>query len=141
MWIYALDGQLLANDVQNVCEKGMAMVLNPLPKQDASGRTLGNYRKAAATPDANGAQEAQCPNAISGGQIKGVSDKEKARWESKHPIGGNYVNGTFEDDTNGSNGTGVLSYESAAAEGRFGRGNSLMAFGVLLMTSVFGLGL
>lgn len=138
VWIYAIDGQLLANDVQNVCEKGMVMVMNPLPKADAAGRTLASYRKAASVPDADGSQEVTCPTVVSGGDVKGVSDKEMARWMGKHPIGG-AANGTVSAST--VNASSVANYESAAAEGRLGRGNSLMAFGVLLMTSVFGLGL
>ncbi|KAK5100558.1 hypothetical protein LTS08_005309 [Lithohypha guttulata] len=141
MWFYAIDGELLLGAGANVCERGMAMVLNPLPKEDPNRQTLSAYKRNAANPEMNGNGVHRCPAAIYGGEVRGVSDKEKARWESKHPVRGVVANSTAagDDDNNNNIESEILNYESSAA-GRGSSGNSLMAIGVLLGAGVFGLG-
>ena len=144
MWIYAVDGRLLEEGKSSAarCAKdGMVMVVNPKAKVD--GQTLNRYREnAGAIKDVStNVNTVPLPGAVSGGEVRSVSDREKARWEGKHPLGGNARNGTFEDGTGvddgtSENGTYVGKYENKAA----GRGNSLMGFVVLVGACVFGLG-
>lgn len=142
-WFYGVDGAILASGGMNVCEKGMAMVLNPLPKDSAGGQTLGTYRRNAADNVLNGNRNhtAQVPGETSlrGGEVRGITQKEKDRWESKHPLGGNVAANATAASTAGvgrASGTHIATFENV---GVVGKGNSFMAIAVLVGTSVFGL--
>lgn len=141
-WFYGVDGALLANGGPSVCEKGMAMVLNPQPKGSAGGQTLGTYKRNAANVELNGSKThaAQVPEGIWGGEVRGISEKEKDRWESKHPIGGNVrTNATGVTAADGSASTSDASVAIFENAGFAGKANSFMAIAVLVGTSVFGL--
>lgn len=153
-WIYGVDGDDLRNgNSENACEKGMVMVVNPLPKSDAAGETLSTYRKNAARLarklGAGGTKVKEIvPGAVWGGEIRPVGEKEMARWEAKHPVGGATTNGNGTQMTSMGTGNsaaqaddqgdyGVMQYASGC--GRVD-GNSLMAVAVLIGACVFGLG-
>ncbi|KAK5956293.1 hypothetical protein OHC33_002869 [Knufia fluminis] len=147
-WIYALDGMQLATDGgESVCERGMVMVINPLPKEEESGETLRAYRNAAKGLDGNVVDVHECPGEVWGGEIIPLSEKQRGNWMAKHPLGGNPKNTTASGggsgsggSGNGTSGGGVLSYQNGA-ETVYGRGNSLMAVAVLVGACVFGVGM
>lgn len=119
------------------------MVINPLPKEEASGETLRAYRNAAKGLDGNVVDVHECPGEVWGGEIIPLSEKQRGNWMAKHPLGGNVKNTTTAGSGSGGNGTsgsGVLSYQNGV-EMRYGRGNSLMAVAVLVGACVFGVGM
>ncbi|KAK5094424.1 hypothetical protein LTR70_004139 [Exophiala xenobiotica] len=150
MWIYAMDGTQLATSTEKtVCERGMVMVINP----PAKGETLKSYQKSAAALDGNDkdvdVDVHQCPADVWGGEVIALSERQRAHWLGRHPLGGNVKNGTTSGGGGGGagsaygNGSGtggnVQSYQNGAERAMFGRGNSLMAVAVFVGASVFGL--
>lgn len=143
-WIYAVDGTQLATSAdKTVCERGMVMVVNAQPKDKAAGETLRTYQKHAAGLD--NADVHSCPTNVWGGDIIPLSEKQKANWEGRHPIGGNPPkNGTTSANGTGNGGDdSVLTFQNGAERAMYmyGRGNSLMAIAVFVGACVFGLGM
>lgn len=183
IWIYGVDGAALAGSANGIatgktaCEFGLVMVVNPLPKSAAGGLTLGRYRDRAAalrlTGSAAGSDAqkgrdeevarnvSRVPDSIWGGEVTGVSDKEKVRWEGRHPefslVGngtsaGKSGNGTTTtDDEDGGDGEGEGKEKSGDVQGfkngvgrlraaAWKKGNGWVGMLVILGVGVFGLG-
>ena len=151
MWIYAMDGTQLATSTEKtVCERGMVMVINPQTKQ-----TLKSYQKNAAALEGNDKDKGvdvdvhQCPADVWGGDVIALSERQRAHWLGRHPLGGNVKNGTTGGGSAYGNGSGsgsgsgsggnVQSYQNGAERAVFGSGNSLMAVAVFVGAGVFGL--
>lgn len=169
LWIYAYDGSRAITVTEGssdagkgVCELGMAMVVNPGVTVDGSG-TLSTYKRRAAvlrsgatTVDAKAklvADLAKVPSGgVWGGVVTGVSDKELARWESKHPWPLNGTAAAAAAVAAGGNGTAddagdasVAGYTSGSARsGGVARGwnksSGWVGIFVILGMGVFGLG-
>lgn len=138
VWIYGVDGAALAAEStgKSACEFGLVMVVNPLAKSAAGGLTLGRYRDraaalrmtgSAANSDAQKAKDeevgknvSRVPDAIWGGEVTGVSDKEKVRWEGRHPEFSLTGNGTVA----GKSGSGNATTATDGEDGGDGEGDA-----------------
>jgi len=127
------------------------MVINPLVKEKAAGQTLKSYRVHAAGLDEGAAEVHACPEDVWGGEIIPLSERQRARWIERHPLGGNVKNSSTFASGSGSvsaSGSGsasedssVQTFQNGAKRAIFGRENSLMAVTVFIGARVFGLGM
>lgn len=127
---YAVDGNVLANGGVNVCEKGITIVLNALAKSQAAGRTLNPYKRHATNFELIGKQSNTVPIlwTIRGEEVRGISEKDKARWEGKHFISGTASLNATNVSTGGVDGASESTVAAFRIAGIVGKGNKFYGY-------------